>query len=438
LANPITQVRNVYYGWWLAVIAGFIMIITSVPIFHAMTVWAVVMEAHFGWSRIQLGFALSLTRVEGSISGPIAGYLTDRFGARVMVFTGLLILAAGFFLFSQVQNLWMFYLAFFIMSLGNGQSGWLPMMTLMNNWFSRRRSTAMAMTMTGMGLGALILVPAIAWAVNPDEDRLGWRLTAGILGIVVLASAVIIPKLIRNRPQDYGLLPDGDRPLSTDAPAPALRARAARQAAEPEFTTAQALKTPAFWFITFGHGFGSMVVLGIFSHLGLLMVEDLGFSLQQAAWIFTVYTAVSMVFQMLGGYVGDRIPKNVALFIFTGIQAGAVVMLAMASSLFDFYLFAIVFGIGFGGRNPLTTAIRGEYFGRASFGKILGISTVPMNILLLISSPMAGYMRDVQGSYETAFMTLAVLNFLGAGLFLMSKKPKLPISSRPLQTASQK
>lgn len=403
------------------------MIITSVPIFHAMTVWAVAMEAHFGWSRIQLGFALSLTRVEGSISGPIAGYLTDRFGARVMVFTGLLILAAGFFLFSQVQNLWMFYLAFFIMSLGNGQSGWLPMMTLMNNWFSRRRSTAMAMTMTGMGLGALILVPAIAWAVDPDEDRLGWRLTAGILGIVVLASAVIIPKLIRNKPQDYGLLPDGDRPgAAMGATSPSVRPRASSQQTEPEFTTAQALRTPAFWFITFGHGFGSMVVLGIFSHLGLLMVEDLGFSLQQAAWIFTVYTAVSMVFQMLGGYVGDRIPKNVALFIFTSVQAGAVVLLAMASSLFDFYLFAIVFGIGFGGRNPLTTAIRGEYFGRASFGKILGISTVPMNILLLISSPMAGYMRDVQGSYETAFMTLAVLNFLGAGLFLMSRKPRVP------------
>jgi len=102
------------------------MIITSVPIFHAMTVWAVVMEAHFGWSRVQLGFALSLTRVEGSISGPVAGYLTDKFGARIMVLTGLLILAAGFFLFSQVQNLWMFYLAFFIMSWATAKAGGCP------------------------------------------------------------------------------------------------------------------------------------------------------------------------------------------------------------------------------------------------------------------------------------------------------------------------
>lgn len=428
-AAGVPEVRHrsqgMFYGWWLAAIAGFVMIITSVPIFHAMTVWAVAMEAHFGWSRIQLGFALSLTRVEGSISGPIAGYLTDRFGARVMVFTGLLILAAGFFLFSQVQNLWMFYLAFFIMSLGNGQGGWLPMMTLLNNWFARQRSTAMAMSMTGMGLGALILVPAIAWAVNPAEDRLGWRLTAGILGFVVLASAVVIPKLIRNKPQDYGLLPDGEGP--GEATTATVRSRAVSDPTEAEFTTSQALRTPAFWFITFGHGLGSMVILGIFSHLGLLMVEDLGYSVQQTAWIVTVYTAVSMVFQMVGGYVGDRIPKNVALFIFTAIQASAIVLLAGASSLFEFYLFAIIFGVGFGGRNPLTTAIRGEYFGRASFGKILGISTVPMNIMLLISSPLAGYMRDVQGSYETAFMTLAVLNFIGAGLFLLSKRPQPPV-----------
>ena len=83
----------------------------------------------------------------------------------------------------------------------------------------------------------------------------------------------------------------------------------------------------------------------------------------------------------------------------------------------------------------MTTAIRGEYFGRASFGKILGISTVPMNVLLLISSPLAGYMRDVQGSYEGAFITLAILNFIGAGLFLLSKKPKLPTPTKRPQAA---
>ena len=155
-----------------------------------------------------------------------------------------------------------------------------------------------------------------------------------------------------------------------------------------------------------------MVILAIMAHLGLMM-EDKGFTLQDTAWVVIVYLSMAMLFQLLGGYLGDRIPKKFALFGFTSIQAGAVVLLASASSLSAFYLFAFIFGIGFGGRNPLTVAIRGDYFGRASFGKILGLSTVPMNLLLLVAAPLGGYMRDVQGSYTQAFYLLAALNMVG-------------------------
>ena len=173
-----------------------------------------------------------------------------------------------------------------------------------------------------------------------------------------------------------------------------------------------------------GHGFTSMVILAIMAHLGLLL-QNKGFPLQTTGWIVAVYIAVAMVFQLIGGFIGDRIPKRVPLFIFTSIQAGAVVALTMAGRVGSSYLFAILFGIGFGGRNPLTIAVRGEYFGRASFGKILGLSTVPMNILLLVASPFAGYLRDVQGTYTNTLLILAGLNFLGGVLFLSAKKPVL-------------
>ena len=166
-----------------------------------------------------------------------------------------------------------------------------------------------------------------------------------------------------------------------------------------------------------------MVILAIMTHLGLMMVEDMGFEVQDTAWVVSVYISVAMVFQLVGGYLGDRVPKRVAPFGFTSLQASAVLVLATASSMSTFYLFAVLFGMGFGGRNPLTVAIRGEYFGRASFGKILGLSTVLMNLLLLMAAPLAGYMRDVQDSYTQAFYLLAGLNFLGAFLFLMAKRP---------------
>mgnify|MGYP001162243027 CR=1 FL=1 len=430
--SPFAKARGTFYGWWMVIIGGLLMIITVVPVFQTTAVWAVALEHQFGWSRTQLGLALSFTRIEGSLTGPIAGYMVDRFGTRFMVFTGLLILAGGMFLFSQVQNLWMFYLAYFIMSVGQGQGGWLPVMTMLNHWFIRRRGTAMGIAMTFMGVGGLILVPVIAWLVNPEESgRLGWRWTVFILAIVSLVFAFVLPKFIRNRPEDYGDYPDGYRLLAQPAPSPQTNAATEPENGGPdngeiELTVGEALRTQAFWCISLGHGLGSMVVLGVMSHLGLMM-QDVGFGLQTAAWILTIQSAVSIVFQFIGGYLGDRVPKNLALFVFTALQGVGVILMTVGDQIIYFYAFAVVFGIGFGGRTPLTTAIRGDYFGRASFGKILGVSMVPMNVLLLIAAPMAGFMRDELGDYDLAFLTLGGLSILGAVLFLIARRPKLPV-----------
>ena len=231
----------------------------------------------------------------------------------------------------------------------------------------------------------------------------------------MLALAAPISALLRNRPEDLGLQPDGGTP-----PAAGGRAAAARA---PDMTAGQALRTPAFWLIAFGHGFTSMVLLAIMSHLGLLMAEQ-GFQVQHTAFVVAVYTGVAMVFQLVGGFAGDRISKRVALAAFSATQAAGVLLLVLADSLAMFYVFAIVFGMGFGGRNPLTVAIRADYFGTASFGKILGLSTVPMNLLLLIASPLAGWLRDVQGDYTDAFLLLAALNLAGAVCFLTAARPR--------------
>ena len=416
---------GIFYGWWLVAISGFIMVIATVPLFHAMSLWAVALEHQFGWSRTQLGLALTLTRIEGGIMGPVEGYLTDKVGTRRMVFVGLLIVGAGFLLFGRVNSLWMFYLAYIVMTMGQGLGSWVPMMTLLNHWFTRRRAMAISWANVGSRMGALLLVPAIAWAIEPGQGPLGWSATASLLGIFTILIAFPVSRVIRNRPQDYNLGPDGDPPVSEAAPTPAGPVSKDTSSPSTDFTAYQALRTPAFWLIAVGHGFTSMVILAIMAHLGLLL-QDKGFPLQTTGWIVAVYTAVAMVFQLVGGYLGDRMPKRIALFIFTSIQAGAVVILTVASNLATFYLFAVLFGMGFGGRNPLTVAVRGEYFGRSSFGKILGLSTVPMNVLLLVASPFAGYLRDVQGTYSNAFLILAGLNFLGGALFLMAKKPVLP------------
>ena len=265
------RLNQVFYGWWLVGLSGFIAVVATVPLFHAMSVWAVALQREFDWTRTQLGFALTFTRVEGGLMGPVEGYLTDRFGTRRMVFIGLVVLGGAFLFFAQIENLWMFYLAYILMSLGQGLGHWIPLMTLLNRWFARRRAMAVGWSNVGSRFGALILVPVIAWAVDPDHDRLGWRMTATILGVFILVVAGPLSRMIRNSPQEMGLLPDGDRtgaPTAGAAPAP--------QPSETGLTASEAIRTPAFWLISFGHGFTSMTILAIMAHLALLM-EDKGY-----------------------------------------------------------------------------------------------------------------------------------------------------------------
>ena len=410
--------RRIFYGWWLVLVSGIVMVIATVPLFHAMTVWAVALERHFGWSRVQLGLALTLTRIEGGLVGPLEGYLVDRIGTRWMVLIGLTILGGAWVFFSFVDNLWMFYAAYILMAVGQGLGSWIPLMTMLNKWFVRRRSSAIGWSNVVSRASGLLLVPLIAWCVADAPGRIGWQMTALILGIGIVVLAGPLAALIRNDPRDYGEEPDGEPP-SSEEPDTATPSQPPQQ----DMTAADALRTPAFWLISFGHGFISMVILAIMSHLGLLMA-DKGYSEQDAGWVVSAYIGMAVIFQLVGGYTGDRMSKRVALAFFASVQAAGVVVLVLAQTLPMFYLFGVLFGAGMGGRSPLTIAIRADYFGTLSFGKILGLSSVPMNLMLLIASPFAGWMYDQYGTYALAFLILAGLNFLGALCFLVASPPR--------------
>lgn len=405
------------------------MLVATTPLFHAMGIWAVAMERAFGWNRTQLSLALSFTRIEGGILGPIEGYLIDKFGTRRMVFIGLLIMGLGWLLFSRVNHLLIFYAAYLVIALGQGLGSWLALNAMLNNWFVRRRSFAMGLSNSVSRMGSLILVPLLAWLVNPDfPGRLGWSTTAFTLGIITLVIAFPITRLLRDRPEDYGLLPDGDTKEDLERRIKEAEAAGKRIGAGQDFTVSQALRSRAFWFISIGHGFTSMVLLAFMLHLAPMMTDQ-NYSLQTASFVVSAYTAVSMVFQLIGGYVGDRIRKNVALMIFTMCQAAGVFLLTFGpQTLVTAYGFAFLFGVGFGGRNPISASIRGEYFGRKHYGKIMGVSQVPMNVLLLIGPVFAGYMRDSTGTYTIAFAVLGGLAALGGLCFLMATRPSPPNS----------
>ncbi len=417
---PVTQKLRggIFYGWWAIALAATVMILSIVPFFHSMTAWFVVLERQFGWNRTQLSLAFSLSRVEGGIMGPLEGLLIDKLGARRMVIIGTTILGGGFLLFGQVRELWHFYLAFLVMSLGGGLGTWLPMMTVLNSWWVRRRATSMSWVLVGYRLGVVVLVPLLTWAI--DENQFGWKAGATGIGVVILLAAYPISQAVRNRPEDYGELPDG----VSETPAPRLAGGTEPAAAivdERSFTWQEAIRTKPFWLMSVGHACCTTVVVTIMVHLGPMLV-DRGFSLQTVGFVISMYTAIGIGSTLVGGHIGDRIPIRQAIFGFSIMQSLGVIVLLAAHTLPAVFLFAIFMGLG-EGRGSLTTAIRGVYFGRKSFASIMGMSMVPMNVLLLIAPLFAGFMFDQTGSYTVPFTSVAIVSSFGASLFLFLGDP---------------
>ena len=421
--RSVGRVRGLFYGWRMAVIGGIVMALGTVPLFQGLPVWNPVLRNSFGWSAGQMSWAFAVTRVEGGLLGPLEGILVEKLGPRRMVFIGMMILGGGFVFFSQVHHLWQLYAAFFIMSLGAALGTWLPMMTVMNHWFIRWKTRAMSIVMEGYAIGGMTLPLAMAWAIGGSDpaisERFGWRAVALGIGIVIMALAIPLSRMVRNRPEDLGLLPDGG---PSDG-ARSVNRSAAAAVEEAGYTWQEAVREPSFWLISMGHACSSIVSVAVMVHLGL-MLDDRGYSLQTISGVVATYTGANAVFLVIGGYVGDRIPIKLTAFGFSAIQAVAVVILLAANSAPLIFLFAIVLGAGFGGRGPATTAIRGIYFGRKAFAAIMGVSMVPMNVLLFIAPLYVGYVRDLTGDYHISFLTIAVVCFLGSMLFLLLGEPK--------------
>lgn len=414
-----TIYTNIFYGWWLAGISALVMVVGTVPVFQGMPVWFVVLEKNFGWSRTQLSLAFSLTRVEGTIMGPISGYLIDRLGPRRMVLIGLFTIGVGFVLFSRISHLWQFYFAFMIMTSGMGIGTWLPMMTVLNNWFIKSRSTAMAIAMEGFAIGGIVIIPILAWSLDSKNvGPEGWRYTALVIGLAVIALSFPVSKLVRNKPEDHGLLPYGRSNLRHQN----TNVSPEYQNDDRDYTWRQAIRTRTFWLISMGHASTSLVVVTLMVHLGT-MLSDRGFSIQTIGWVVATQTGVTALFNIVGGYIGDKIPIRIALFIFSVIQTAGLVILLIAYTPSMVYIFAIVYGIGFGGRTPLTTSIRGAYFGRKAFASITGISMIPMNILHLAAPLFAGIMFDLTNSYDIPFSIIAIVSLIGGFLFLLLGSP---------------
>ncbi len=404
----------------------------SLTVFQSTGTYFVALNREFGWSRTLLSGGFAFSRIQSAAIGPVEGYLIDRFGNRTMFVIGFTMMGGGFLLLSQLREgvvlmdalpfpaVVQYYLAMGVITIGSGLGGWLTMMSMVNNWFSRQRSFAMATAMSGIHFGGF-LVPALAFFI----DNVGFRPSITFVGVLTLAIVVPVALVMRNTPEDYGMTPDGDPPRRTTNEGRDGETAAASDPEsddEPEYTAWQALKTPAFWIVTIVHMSSTLSLVALSVHLSPKLV-DMGMSLTFAGFVLFAYTLIALPMQFLSGYVADRMSKPPLICLFLLTQSAALVVIAYAENVFMAYLFALLWGIAFGGRGPLLTSIRGDYFGRKAFATIMGISQLPTSIIMVITPLYAGYVFDVTGSYFIPFISFAFCALAGAALIMFSRRP---------------
>jgi MFS family permease len=406
-----------FYGWWI-VAAGFgIEFLIGALMFHAYGAYAVKLREEFGWSKTLLSAAFAMSRAESGILGPVQGWLTDRFGPRVLIRVGMGVFGVGFLLFSRTDGPVVFFLTFFMMALGSSLGGYLPVSVAIVTWFRRRRALALSISGMGMSTGGL-LAPLIAFSLT----HVGWRWTAVASGLLVLALGAPLAQVVRDRPEAYGLRPDGEAAGAGAASAPAGEPRS--------FTARQALATRAFWYVSLGHGAALLVVSAVMVHMVIHVTERLGYSLHQAGAVVAVLTVMQATGQLSGGWLGDRFSKR---WICAGCMLGhasALLVLAFASTFWMVLLFAMLHGLSWGMRGPLMAAIRADYFGAASFGTITGVSSMVVMFGMVLGPLVAGILADRTGSYVPGFSVLAALAAAGSVAFARARRPRQPLSPR--------
>ncbi len=409
---------RIFYGWRMVAAGCAMQFVQSCLLLQAFGAYVAVLRDDRGWSKTELAGVAALHQMEAAILGPILGWFLDRFGPRGVIRTGVIIMGLGFMWLSTVDSLLAFYAVFLVVAIGSSLMGFFPLNVALIHWFEKKRARALSSMQVGMAIGGLC-VPIVAWSLA----TFGWRGTAFASGLLILALGIPLSLVIRNKPSEYGEVVDGiaEQPSVEKANETRSEKRGTR-----DFTAREALRTPAFWLISLGHGFSLFVVTAVNVHAITHMKEGLGYPIEAAALVITMMTAFQLGGIATGWWIGDRYSKRVlsAACMF-GHMAG-LLCLTYAQSWGWLVAFAALHGYAWGLRGPFMQAIRADYFGTSAIGMILGLSFLIIVVGQIGGPLIAGLFADRDGNYLSGFTILAVLAGLGSAFFLLARKPQRP------------
>ncbi|MFC1995578.1 MFS transporter [Chloroflexota bacterium] len=397
-----------FYGY-IVVLAAICIMLVADGIFYSFGVFFEPVLTEFGWTRTSVSGAYSLCMILIALLSIGIGGLNDRFGPRILLTGCGFFLGLGYLLISQIGAVWQLYL-FFGVLIAIGESSFLvPLLSTVARWFVKRRGLMAGIASTGISLGIIIVPPLASRLIS----TYGWRTSYIIVGIIALVLIIPAAQFLKRDPSQIGLSPYGENESKEEN----------LNLQDIGFTLRQAMHTRQLWLLCTISFCGYYATSVIMVHV-VIHATGLGITALSAANILAIIGGGSLAGRIIMGIVADRVGSKLALISCFILMSIALAWLMVIKELWMFYLFAAIFGISFGGMSPLRSPVTAELFGLKAHGVILGLAYFSDCIGGVIGPVLAGWIFDMTGSYQWAFLICLALSIVGIMLSSMLRPTK--------------
>jgi MFS family permease len=397
------------YGYVMVAI-GFSIMFLSWGLYTVFGVFFDPLLEEFGWSRAVLSGAYALSSILSGVLGIAMGGLTDKYGPRLVVTFSGFFFGLGHILMSQVHTVWQLYL-FYGVIVGIGMSGlWVPLVSPLVRWFSGRRSLMTGTVISGLTVGQLIGPVVISRLIAAYE----WRMSYIILGGAAMLITVVLAQFMKSHPSQTGRS-DNQETEGEKADSPTEI---------PDLSLKEAAHTKQFWLVALIFFCVGYSAFSITVHVVPNAIK-LGIPAVTAANILAISGGIGIIGNFaLGGLVGDLIGNRKSFIIGIALMAAALFWLAPAKEIWMFYLFAFVFGIGLGDAGTSESPLLARLFGPSSHGLIYSVLGLGWTIGGAVGPVVTGYLCDVMGDYQMAFLLCGIIGVIGLILLVILKPTK--------------
>ena len=391
----ISNVIHAHYAWYIVALGTTLQLTTNF-VSQAFAILMVVMQDNFGWSLTAIVLAYSIRNIIGAVMSPWAGSLGDRYGAKKVMMVGAAFFMGGLLLLSTINAIWQLFL-YYSLILGIAQAMFrVNVPTTVAAWFKRHLGVAVGIQQSAGGMGASILAPGLAVLLTQTDWQTAFLLIgAGGGGFVFLMLA-----FFHSEPADRGKQPFGAE-QGSDPPVAAYSAAVAKVRSQVFMKHAKG--TRAFWLLPLVHHLGCVGHAIVIVH-GINYATTRGVSLEAATFIISIYSGTSIVSRLIAPILADHLGAKGVMALFYAIQGVSVLMLFWTQDLWQFYLFAAVFGIGFGGEMSAFLVVNRQYFGMGPVRAVFGIQSMGAGLGMALGGLIGSVIYDSLGSYSAAWL----------------------------------